>query len=198
MARIENQHTYSLISFQGGTAVTDISIVDNYSTVGYRPYNGSDFKLNQAWTFLQAGGQHEWFIKSSCSGKYLGVEGNPYQGSVVVVVSNPFKWVVTGSNVEHAKGIRISAHGTDLSLDLNFGNPANYTKIHLWGSWAGDNQIWALTERVSTENWHTDNCRNQGGIGVQDTDSKACFHPRLVQCNIKQHNFTEECSQGTI
>ncbi|KAG1736383.1 hypothetical protein EDD22DRAFT_347554 [Suillus occidentalis] len=142
---IENQHTYSLINFQGGTAVTDLSIVDNYSTVGYRPYNVSDFKSNQAWTFQQDGDQHEWFIKSSCSGKYLGVEGKPNQGTVVVVVSNPFKWNIIDSDMEHAKGIRILAHGTNLSLDLWCGSPENFIKIQLWESWPGNMQIWALT-----------------------------------------------------
>jgi hypothetical protein len=32
MARIKNQHTYSLINYEGATAVTDLSSVDNYSS----------------------------------------------------------------------------------------------------------------------------------------------------------------------
>jgi hypothetical protein len=68
----------------------------------------ADQLLYLKWTFQQDGNQHEWFIKSSCSGKYLGIEGNPNQGAVAVVVSNPFKWNIIDSDMEHAKGIRFA------------------------------------------------------------------------------------------
>jgi hypothetical protein len=43
---------------------------------------------------------------------------------------------------------RILVHGTNYSLDLSdYGNSANGTKVQLWGSWAGANQIWGLIER---------------------------------------------------
>ncbi|KAG1884053.1 carbohydrate-binding module family 13 protein [Suillus subluteus] len=130
MARIKNQHTYSLKNCQGGTAI-DLSGKDNHSIIGVCPHNGS----RQAWIFQQDGDQDEWFIKSSYSGKYLGIEGNPQNGTAVVVVSNPFKWDVKDSDVKSAKGIRILVHGTSFSLDLSdYGNSANYTKIQLWGS----------------------------------------------------------------
>ncbi|KAG2037343.1 hypothetical protein BDR03DRAFT_982327 [Suillus americanus] len=108
------------------------------------------------------------FIKSSRSGKYLGIEGSPNNGTAVVVVSNPFKWNVKDSDVESAKGIRILVHGTNFSLDLSYGNSANHTKIQLWSSWPGANQIWALTERVSIEDRHTYSLRNrQEGTAVE-------------------------------
>ncbi|KAG1810908.1 ricin B-like lectin [Suillus subaureus] len=142
MIRIENQHTYSLKNSYGSTAV-DLSGGDNYSIIGYHPHDGS----NQAWIFQQDGDQNGWFIKSLRSGKYLGVEGCPNDGSAVVVVSNPFKWDVKDSDLENAKGIRILVHGTNFSLDLDYGNSANHTKVQIWGSWPGANQIWGLVER---------------------------------------------------
>ncbi|KAG2357072.1 hypothetical protein BDR07DRAFT_1214069, partial [Suillus spraguei] len=83
-----------------------------------------------------------WFIKSSRTGQYLGIEGNVGSGTRVVAVPSPFKWDVRDSNVEHAKGIRISPHGTNFSLDLHAGSSASHTKIQLWESWAGTMQIW--------------------------------------------------------
>ncbi|KAG1795919.1 ricin B lectin domain-containing protein [Suillus subaureus] len=163
MARIKNQHTYSLKNCQGGTAV-DLSGDDNYSVQGFRPHDGS----NQAWIFQQDGDQNGWFIKSSHSGKYLGIKGNPQNGTAVVVIPNPFKWDVKDSDVKSVKGIRILVHGTNFSLDLfNYGNSANKTKIQLWGSWPGANQIWGFTDRVSIEDQHTYSLRNcQGGTAV--------------------------------
>ncbi|KAG1810882.1 ricin B lectin domain-containing protein [Suillus subaureus] len=176
MARIKNQHTYSLKNCQGGTAV-DLSGDDNYSVQGYCPHDGS----NQAWIFQQDGDQNGWFIKSSHSGQYLGIEGNASGGTRVVAVPSPFKWDVKDSDVKSAKGIRILAYGTNFSLDLDYGKSANQTKIILWGSWSGANQIWAPTERASIEDQHTYSLRyRQGGTEDQDADSKACFHPRLV------------------
>jgi hypothetical protein len=163
MARIENQHTYSLKNCYGDTAV-DLSGDDNYSIIGYHPHDGS----NQAWIFQQDGDQNGWFIKSSRSGKYLGIEGSPNEGAAVVVVSVPFKWDVKDSDVENTKGIRILAHGTNFSLNLDHGNSANYTKIQLWGSQPGANQIWALTKRVSIEDNHTYSLRNRQGGTVVD------------------------------
>ncbi|KAG2029797.1 hypothetical protein BDR03DRAFT_841255, partial [Suillus americanus] len=87
MPPIKNQHTYSLKNYQGGTAV-DLSSGDDYSIIGFGPHGGS----NQAWIFQQDGDQDGWFIKSSYSGKYLGIEGKPQIGTTVVAVSNPFKW----------------------------------------------------------------------------------------------------------
>ncbi|KAG1890785.1 ricin B lectin domain-containing protein [Suillus subluteus] len=143
IARIENRHTYNLKNCKGGTAV-DLSGNNNYSIIGFHFHNGS----NQVWIFQQDGDQNGWFIKSSRSGKYLGIEGSPNNGTAVVVVSNPFQWDVKDSDVESAKDItRIFVHGTNFSLDLSYGNLANHTKIQLWSSWPGANQIWALTER---------------------------------------------------
>jgi hypothetical protein len=77
---------------------------------------------------------------------------------------------------------RILAHGTNFSLDLSdYGNSANGTRIQLWGSGFGVNQIWVPTEQVFIEDQHIYSLRNcQGGTEDQDTYSKACFHPRLV------------------
>ncbi|KAG2069265.1 ricin B-like lectin, partial [Suillus decipiens] len=139
MARIKNEHTYSLKNCWGGTAI-DLSGADNYSVISYHSHDGS----NQAWIFQQDGDQGGWFIRSSHSGKYLGIEGNPQNGTAVVVVSNPFKWDVKDSDVKSARGIRILVHGTKFSLELSdYGNSANCAKIQLWGSWPGANQIWA-------------------------------------------------------
>ncbi|KIK43193.1 carbohydrate-binding module family 13 protein [Suillus luteus UH-Slu-Lm8-n1] len=144
MARIQNQRAYSLKNCQGGTAV-DLSGDDNHSIIGYHPHDGP----NQAWIFQQDGDQNGWYIKSLRSGQYLGIEGSAYSSGVVAVaVSYPFKWDVRDSDIEGVHGIRILAHGTNYSLDLSgHGNPANYTKVQLWGSWAGANQIWGLIER---------------------------------------------------
>ncbi|KAG2038851.1 ricin B lectin domain-containing protein [Suillus americanus] len=173
MARIKNQHTYSLQNCQGGTAI-DLSDKDNHSIIGYSPHYG----LNQAWIFQQDGNQNGWFIKSSQSGKYLGIKGNPKNGTMVVVVSNPFRWDVRESDVKNAEGIRILVHGTKFSLDLS---KADHTKIQLWETWPGANQIWAPTERVSNEDQHIYSLRNcHGGTEDQSTDSKACFHLKLV------------------
>ncbi|KAG2127016.1 carbohydrate-binding module family 13 protein [Suillus cothurnatus] len=177
MACIKNQHVYSLKNCQAGSAV-DLSSKDNHSTIGFRPHNGP----NQAWIFQQDGDKNGWFIKSSHSGKYLGIEGNPQNGTAVIVVSNPFKWDIKDSDVKSAEGIRILVYGTNLSLDLSdYGNSANGTRIQLWGSGSGANQIWAPTERVFIEDQHIYSLRNcQGTTEDQDTYSKACFHPRLV------------------
>lgn len=68
---------------------------------------------------------------------------------------------------------RILAYGTNFSLDLDYGKSANQTKIILWGSWSGANQIWAPTERASIEDQHTYSLRyRQGGTEDQDADSK--------------------------
>ncbi|KAG2359671.1 hypothetical protein BDR07DRAFT_194888 [Suillus spraguei] len=91
---------------------------------------------------------------------------------MVVAVPSPFKWDVKDSDVQGAKGIRILAHGTKFSLDLDRGNSANYTKVRLWDSVCKANQIWALTERVF-EDQHTYSPRNdQGGTEDQDVDLK--------------------------
>ncbi|KAG1760955.1 carbohydrate-binding module family 13 protein [Suillus occidentalis] len=143
MARIENQRTYGLKNCQGGTAV-DLSGDDNHTIIGYYPHNGS----NQAWIFQQDGDQNGWYIKSSRTGQYLGIEGNAYDGIPIVAVPSPFKWDIRDSDVGSAHGIRILVHGTNYSLDLSdHGNSANGTKVQLWGSWAGANQIWGLVER---------------------------------------------------
>ncbi|KAG1883900.1 ricin B lectin domain-containing protein [Suillus subluteus] len=139
---IADQHTYSLRNRQGGTAV-DLSGGDNHSIISYYPHDGS----NQAWIFQSDGDDNGWFIKSSRSGQYLGIEGSPNNGTAVVAVPSPFKWDVKVSDVEGVHGIRILIHGTNFSLDLECGNSANLTKIQLWGSWPGANQIWGFIER---------------------------------------------------
>ncbi|KAG1794562.1 ricin B lectin domain-containing protein [Suillus plorans] len=170
---IKDQHTYSLKNCRGGTTV-DLSGNDNYSIIGFTPHDGP----NQAWTFQRDGDKNGWFIKSCRTEKYLGIEGNPQNGLAVVAVSNPFKWDIEDSDVKNAKGIRILVHGTNFSLDLS---ASDHTKIQLWGSGAGDNQIWELTERVSIEDQHIYSLENrQRGPKDQGTDPKACFHPMLV------------------
>ncbi|KAG1718994.1 hypothetical protein EDB19DRAFT_1635684, partial [Suillus lakei] len=91
-----------------------------------------------------------WFIKSSRSGKYLGIECSSNNGTAVIIVSNPYKWDVKDSDVDgvHGIGYAILVHGTNNSLDLSsYVGSANGTKVQLWGSWPGANQIWALVER---------------------------------------------------
>ncbi|KAG2121500.1 hypothetical protein BD769DRAFT_1293691, partial [Suillus cothurnatus] len=90
MVRIQNHHSYSLRNCQSGTAVDLSGTSDDYSIQGFCPHDGP----NQLWIFQQDGDKNGWFIKSSHSGKYLGFEGNPKNGTAVVVVSNPFKWDV--------------------------------------------------------------------------------------------------------
>ncbi|KAG1876701.1 carbohydrate-binding module family 13 protein [Suillus subalutaceus] len=142
---IKDQQTYILRNRQGGTAV-DLSSADNYSITGYHPHDGS----NQAWIFQRVGDQNGWFIKSSRSGQYLGIEGNADNGTRVVAVPSPFRWDIEDSDIKGTKGIRILAHGTNFSLELsNNGSPANRTKIQLWGSWHNPHQIWAPVERAS-------------------------------------------------
>ncbi|KAG1804653.1 ricin B lectin domain-containing protein [Suillus subaureus] len=196
MAYIKNQHAYSLKNSKGGTAL-DLSGYDGYSIIGFQPHGRS----NQAWTFQQDDDKNGWFIRSS-SGKYLGIEGNPQAGAAVVAVSNPFKWDVKDSDIENARGIRILAHGTNFSLDLFKGNPANWTKIMLWGSWPGANQIWTFTELVSIEDQRTYSLRDAPKESSKvfffnflsspshraffcdskdlNLDLNACFHPFLV------------------
>ncbi|KAG2359670.1 ricin B lectin domain-containing protein [Suillus spraguei] len=167
MTRIKNQHTYSLKNCQGGTAVDHY---DGDAVYGYSSHEGS----YQKWIFQQDGDQDGWFIKSFGSGKYLGIEGNPKNGTPVVVVSNPFKWDVKASDIKSAKGIRISVHGTRFSLDLSNGNSANSTKIQLWGSWPGANQIWAFTERISIEDQHSyslKNCQRGTAVNISGDDN---------------------------
>ncbi|KAG1745228.1 carbohydrate-binding module family 13 protein [Suillus lakei] len=168
MARIENEHTYCLRNYQGGTAV-DLSGQDNYTIIGYRPHDG----LNQAWIFQQDRNKNGWFIKSSSSGKYLGIKGDINNGTGVVAVASPIKWDVKDSDIEGVYGIRILVHGTNFSMDLsNHGNPADRTKVQLWDSWAGANQIWAITERFYL-NGEVDKM-------IEDPGSKACIHPGLI------------------
>lgn len=77
---------------------------------------------------------------------------------------------VRESDVKNAEGIRILVHGTKFSLDLS---KADHTKIQLWETWPGANQIWAPTERVSNEDQHIYSLRNcHGGTEDQSTDSK--------------------------
>ncbi|KAG2069020.1 hypothetical protein BDR04DRAFT_723540 [Suillus decipiens] len=162
MTHIKNQHTYRLKNCQGGTAI-DLAAYDNHSIVGFRPHHSS----NQAWIFQQDDDQDGWFIKSSRTGQYLGIEGNAGIGTEVVAVLFPFKWDIRDSDVKSAKGIRISAHGTNLSLDLDRGSSANLTKIKLWRSWPGPNQIWSFTERIFIEDQHAYSLRDcQGGTAV--------------------------------
>ncbi|KAG1859631.1 ricin B lectin domain-containing protein [Suillus subluteus] len=176
MVHINNQHTYSLKNYQGGTAV-DLFSGDDYSIIGFGPHDGS----NQAWIFQQDGDQKGWFIKSSYSGKYLGIEGKPQNGSAVVAVSNPFKWDVKDSDIDGAKGIRILVHGTNLNLDLWSGSSRNHTNIQLWESWPGLMQIWVPIERVSIQDQQTYILRNrQGGTAVDlsgDDNYSSKHHP---------------------
>ncbi|KAG2069027.1 ricin B-like lectin, partial [Suillus decipiens] len=135
---IKNQHTYRLKNYQGGTAL-DLAANDyKHSVVGFRPHYGS----NQAWMFQQDDDHDGWFIKCSRTGEYLGIEGNIRNGTRVIAVPSPFKWDVRDSDVESAEGIRILAHGTNFSLDLSYGNSESHTRIQLWKSWPGPNQIW--------------------------------------------------------
>ncbi|KAG2029796.1 ricin B lectin domain-containing protein [Suillus americanus] len=154
---IQDQQTYILRNRQGGTAV-DLSGDDNYSIIGYHPHDGS----NQAWIFQRDGDQNGWFIKSSRSGQYLGIEGNADKGTKVVAVPSPFRWDVEESDIKNARGIRILVHDTNLSLDLWCGSSANRTKIQLWESWAGPMQIWVPTERISIEDQHTHSLKSSG------------------------------------
>ncbi|KAG2357071.1 hypothetical protein BDR07DRAFT_396678 [Suillus spraguei] len=146
--RIEHQHAYSLRNFQGGTAI-NLSVDDNHSIYGFRPHNGS----NQAWIFQQDGDRNQewWFIRSSRTGQYLGIEGNIDNGIRVVTVSSPFKWDVRDSDVKNTKGIRIFAYGTNFSLDLFCGHSGDNTKIQLCRSWPSAMQIWEFTERISMQ-----------------------------------------------
>ncbi|KAG2130767.1 carbohydrate-binding module family 13 protein [Suillus bovinus] len=150
MDLIKNQYTYNLKNCQGGTAV-HLSGDDYYTVIGFDPHDGS----NQAWTFQQRDSdQNGWFIKSSHSGKYLGIKGSPQNGTTVVVGSDPFKWDVKESDVKRVEGIRILIHGTRFCSNLDGGKSANHTKIHLWDSGGGASNIWALTEQVSIEDQH--------------------------------------------
>ncbi|KAG2069055.1 hypothetical protein BDR04DRAFT_1119352 [Suillus decipiens] len=102
---IENQHAYILRNFRGDKAV-NISGDDNYSVDCSRSHDS----YSQAWIFQQDDDKDGWFIRSSCSGKYLGVEGDVANGTKVVAVSSPFKWDVRDSDVESVEGIRCARY----------------------------------------------------------------------------------------
>ncbi|KAG2071269.1 hypothetical protein BDR04DRAFT_1075821 [Suillus decipiens] len=140
MSRIQNQHTYTLRNYKGGTVI-DLSGADNYSIIGYHNHNG----LNQAWTFEHYG--DHWIIKSAGGNdKFLGIEGdvnNAGDGTKLVAVSFPVRWDVENSDIEGVEGIRILLHGTRFSVDLtDNGNATEGTPVQLWARWHGANQIW--------------------------------------------------------
>ncbi|KAG2152696.1 hypothetical protein DEU56DRAFT_511669 [Suillus clintonianus] len=170
MAWIQNQQTYRLINSQGCTAV-DLSNDDNYTITGWSPNDGS----NQAWIFENYGDESGWHIKSARSGTYLGVECDPHDGTEVFAISTTStKWDIKDSDLQGIKGIRISVHGMDLSLELsNDENAADGTKVQLATSWNAAHQIWAVTKWVCIENQHIyglKNCKAGTAIDLSATD----------------------------
>ncbi|KAG2354047.1 hypothetical protein BDR07DRAFT_638530 [Suillus spraguei] len=139
---IENQHAYSLRNCLDDRAV-NISGDDNYSIDCSRPLNN----YSQAWIFQQDDDKDGWFIKASCSGKYLAIEGDVANRTRVVAVSSPFKWDIRDSREKSVEGIRILVHGTNFGLDLENSHSTKQAKIQLWESVFGLHQVWAFTER---------------------------------------------------
>ncbi|KAG2361891.1 hypothetical protein BDR07DRAFT_1376905 [Suillus spraguei] len=128
----ENRHAYSLRNCLDDRAV-NISGDDNYSIDCSRPLDN----YSQAWIFQQDDDKDGWFIKASCSGKYLGIEGDVANRTRVVAVSSPFKWDIRDSREKSVEGIRILVHGTNFGLDLENSHSAKQAKIQLWESLYG-------------------------------------------------------------
>ncbi|KAG1856787.1 hypothetical protein F4604DRAFT_1590156, partial [Suillus subluteus] len=74
--------------------------------------------LGSQWIFQRDGDQNGWFIKSSRSGQYLGIEGNADNGAKVVAVPSPFRWDVEESDIKY-KGIRCACHSYCACLVVN-------------------------------------------------------------------------------
>ncbi|KAG0703392.1 carbohydrate-binding module family 13 protein [Suillus ampliporus] len=145
MSYIHNNQKYTLINCQKGFAL-DLSCGDSYSIIGHNVHSG----LNQTWIFWRID-EEGWLIKSASSDKWLGIQGNPRnikETTKVIAVPSPFKWKVEDSDIPGVEGIRISAHGTNFSVDMyKNANTKEDGDVHLWGKHHGANQIWAVVPR---------------------------------------------------
>jgi hypothetical protein len=140
MSCIQQNGIYSLTNLKGGTCI-DLSGGDNVSIIGYEFHNGP----NQAWKFESAGGDRTFNLRSTGSGQYLSVAGEPGDGQKVVAAGSPYAWRI--DDVQGTEnGVRLSpASNTNYSVDLSdHGNSMPGTLVQLWGSWDGPNQVWKL------------------------------------------------------
>lgn len=101
-SEVVSGQSYRITNVKAGNAL-DLSGVDNRSStfsrcpfgsfteplhivIGY-PYHGG---MNQQWTFNWEG--DAWSIRSVSSSKYLGIDGNPNNGTKLVADTQMFKW----------------------------------------------------------------------------------------------------------
>ncbi|THH15412.1 hypothetical protein EW146_g5051 [Bondarzewia mesenterica] len=133
---IERGATYSLVNVKSGTAL-DLSGADGRSIIGY----GFHGHGNQQWVLEQPNGS-EWTFRSVETGKYLDIDGEPGNGTLIVASDYPREWDIWPDEQDDSV-YRIFIHNTSYNVDLSdHGNPNPGTPVTLWSKWEGTNQTW--------------------------------------------------------
>jgi len=137
MAQIQSGETYKILNVKGRTIV-DLSGGDNKSIIGYDDHGGP----NQQWTFENTGSG--WTIRSAGSGKYIGIEGDPNDGTPLIAVDEPVVWDIWPDERDNSH-FRIFAPNTTKNFDLSdHGSSTPGTKVQLWDKTPGKGQTWII------------------------------------------------------
>ncbi|PPQ79118.1 hypothetical protein CVT25_002852 [Psilocybe cyanescens] len=129
---ISSGSRYFIINIQSKTVI-DVSA--DLKVNGYKRVGGD----NQQWDIVYVEGG--WHIKNVQYSKYLSLENNPKDGSVVKVSDGPHIWHLWPDTEQVTAG-RICVPSTALNVDLDKGSPEPGTSISVWGRHGGGNQVW--------------------------------------------------------
>ncbi|KAF7760721.1 hypothetical protein Agabi119p4_10130 [Agaricus bisporus var. burnettii] len=136
-SEVVSGQSYRITNVKAGNAL-DLSGVDDRSIIGY-PYHGG---MNQQWTFTWEG--DAWSIRSVSSSKYLGIDGNPNNGTKLVADTQMFKWHIWRDAMDE-NNFRIFVPNTHQNVDLsNHGDPTPGNPIIIWSTWSGVHQTWKI------------------------------------------------------
>ncbi|KAJ7167596.1 ricin B-like lectin [Mycena filopes] len=128
---VQSGLVYRITNVKAGTVV-DLSGMDNKSSA----YNSPPLLWMLTWT------GHGWTFRSLSAGLYLGLAGNPADGTPIIATSSPFEFDIWHDEQNEAN-YRIFVPNTSQNFDLyNDGNPTPGTPITLWAKWAGIHQTW--------------------------------------------------------
>ncbi|KIK66041.1 carbohydrate-binding module family 13 protein [Collybiopsis luxurians FD-317 M1] len=135
--------TYILVNGKAESSVLDLSGTDGKNIIGWND-NGGD---NQKWHLEQVEGEH-WTFRNRATGKYLGFEGPPRDGTPLVGVDYPVEWdIYPDNNDRNLHRVYVPRAPTAMNIDLSdHGNPNNGTPVTLWGKWEGKNQTWNFVQ----------------------------------------------------
>ncbi|KAF9002108.1 ricin B-like lectin [Cyathus striatus] len=133
--KVQSGLNFTLVNVKSGT-VLDLSGTDNRTVSGW-PSNGGN---NQKWTVAWVG--NGWTFRSIYTGLFLGVDGNPADGTRLVGQTTPTTWHIWHDTIDPTK-YRVFAPNTSYNLDLYAqGDSAPGTPVTLWWTWNGTHQTW--------------------------------------------------------